>query len=91
MEEKKKNIHSHFGDIKINLPPHKRKVVLAGNPNVGKSVFFNALTGLYVDVSNYPGTTLEFSYGKYNDDLIIDTLECMEYLPLMMKRRLPGM
>jgi ferrous iron transport protein B len=91
VEEKKKNIHSHFGDIKINLPPHKRKVVLAGNPNVGKSVFFNALTGLYVDVSNYPGTTLEFSYGKYNDDLIIDTLECMEYLPLMMKRRLPGM
>ncbi len=73
MEEKKKNIHSHFGDIKINLPPHKRKVVLAGNPNVGKSVFFNALTGLYVDVSNYPGTTLDISYGKYNEDLIIDT------------------
>jgi ferrous iron transport protein B len=73
LEEKKKNIHSHFGDIKINLPPHQRKVVLAGNPNVGKSVFFNALTGLYVDVSNYPGTTLDISYGKYNEDLIIDT------------------
>lgn len=73
MEEQKKSIHSHFSEIKINLPPHKRKVVLAGNPNVGKSVFFNALTGLYVDVSNYPGTTIDISYGKFNEDLIIDT------------------
>ncbi len=73
MDKEKKNIHSHFGEIKINLPPHERKVVLAGNPNVGKSVFFNALTGLYVDVSNYPGTTIDISYGKYNEDLILDT------------------
>jgi ferrous iron transport protein B len=46
---------------------------LAGNPNVGKSVFFNALTGLYVDVSNYPGTTLEISHGRYGKDAVIDT------------------
>ncbi len=38
-------------------------VVLVGNPNVGKSVIFGALTGTYVTVSNYPGTTVEVSEG----------------------------
>ena len=42
------------------LPP---KVVLVGNPNVGKSVVFNALTGAYTSVSNYPGTSVEVSRG----------------------------
>jgi len=40
-----------------------RKVVLIGNPNVGKSVIFNYLTGKYVTVSNYPGTTVEIATG----------------------------
>lgn len=35
-----------------------------GSPNVGKSVIFNALTGRYVTVSNYPGTTVEVSRGR---------------------------
>ncbi|MFN3428899.1 MAG: ferrous iron transport protein B [Candidatus Sericytochromatia bacterium] len=51
----------------------ERKLVLAGNPNVGKSVFFNFLTGLYVDVSNYPGTTIDISRGKADGYLIMDT------------------
>jgi ferrous iron transport protein B len=38
-------------------------VVLAGNPNVGKSVVFNALTGQYVTVSNLPGTTVDVARG----------------------------
>lgn len=38
-------------------------VILVGNPNVGKSVIFNALTGSYVTVSNYPGTTVDISKG----------------------------
>ncbi len=38
-------------------------IVLVGNPNVGKSVIFNALTGSYVTVSNYPGTTVDISKG----------------------------
>jgi ferrous iron transport protein B len=41
----------------------KPKVVLVGNPNVGKSVMFNNLTGAYVTVSNYPGTTVEVARG----------------------------
>jgi len=41
----------------------REKVILIGNPNVGKSVIFNYLTGKYVTVSNYPGTTVEVSIG----------------------------
>lgn len=41
----------------------REKVILIGNPNVGKSVIFNYLTGKYVTVSNYPGTTVEVSTG----------------------------
>ncbi|MBW8035283.1 MAG: ferrous iron transport protein B [Planctomycetes bacterium] len=40
-----------------------RKVLLVGSPNVGKSMLFNRLTGRYVIVSNYPGTTVELSKG----------------------------
>jgi ferrous iron transport protein B len=50
-----------------------QKIVLAGNPNVGKSVIFNALTGLSADVSNYPGTTIDIARGKLGTDDIIDT------------------
>lgn len=42
----------------------KRKIILIGNPNVGKSVIFALLTGKYVTVSNYPGTTVEVIYGR---------------------------
>ena len=65
--------HCHTASMKIELPEHGRKIVLAGNPNVGKSVFFNELTGVYVDVSNYPGTTIDISYSKVGEDLVIDT------------------
>lgn len=63
----------HELGIDLDIPSEAAKIVLAGNPNVGKSVFFNALTGIYVDVSNYPGTTLEISHGRYGKDVIIDT------------------
>ena len=42
----------------------KHGVVLVGSPNVGKSVLFGALTGTYVTVSNYPGTTVEVTRGR---------------------------
>jgi ferrous iron transport protein B len=54
-------------------PAAARTVVLAGNPNVGKSVVFAALTGTYVDVSNFPGTTVEIFRGRRGELEIIDT------------------
>lgn len=51
----------------------EKSIVLAGNPNVGKSVFFHYLSNVYVDVSNYPGTTIEISSARVNDFLIQDT------------------
>ncbi|MBO8126310.1 MAG: ferrous iron transport protein B [Firmicutes bacterium] len=53
-----------------------RQLVLVGNPNVGKSVIFNALTGAYVTVSNYPGTTVEVSHGHLNlDGMVFDVVD----------------
>ena len=40
-----------------------KRIVLMGNPNVGKSVVFSRLTGAEVIASNYPGTTVDFSKG----------------------------
>lgn len=50
-----------------------KRLVLVGNPNVGKSVVFNYLTGSYVDVSNFPGTTVDVSQGKYKNYIVLDT------------------
>ncbi len=44
--------------------PARKRALLVGSPNVGKSVLFGALTGRYVTVSNYPGTTVEITRGK---------------------------
>lgn len=50
-----------------------QKIVLAGNPNVGKSAVFHALTGVYVEVSNYPGTTVDISSGRMGNAVVFDT------------------
>ena len=42
-----------------------RKIVLAGNPNCGKSSLFNQLTGLKQKITNVPGTTIENKEGTY--------------------------
>jgi ferrous iron transport protein B len=51
-------------------------LLLVGNPNVGKSALFNALTGGRAAVSNYPGTTVEIARGRVAADPtreVIDT------------------
>jgi ferrous iron transport protein B len=60
-------------------------VVLVGNPNVGKSALFGALTGRYATVSNYPGTTVEITRGSamlgHRHALIVDTPGAASFLP----------
>src|ERR1043166_5281354 len=65
--------HKHAGGGFAPQETGRIKVALVGNPNVGKSLFFNYLSGMYVDVSNYPGTTIEFTSGRYKDYEIVDT------------------
>ena len=50
-------------DMPEGLDPEHRKIVLMGNPNVGKSVVFSRLTGAKVITSNYAGTTVDFCQG----------------------------
>lgn len=63
-----------------------RRIYLIGNPNVGKSVIFGVLTGRYVTVSNYPGTTVEVTEGSLTsagvDYRVIDTPGINDLLPM---------
>ncbi len=43
-------------------------IVLAGNPNSGKTTLFNELTGARQHVGNYPGVTVEKKQGTYLGD-----------------------
>ena len=45
--------------------PEQLTVVVAGNPNAGKTSLFNALTGLRQKVANYPGVTVESKTGEW--------------------------
>jgi ferrous iron transport protein B len=60
-------------------------LVLVGNPNVGKSVLFSRLTGKYVTVSNYPGTTVEIARGNADIEgesvVVLDTPGVNEFAP----------
>ncbi|MBD3220213.1 ferrous iron transport protein B [bacterium] len=47
--------------------PRPLRVVLAGNPNSGKTSLFNALTGARQKVGNYPGVTVEKRDGRWRD------------------------
>jgi len=68
-----------------------RKIGIVGSPNVGKSVVFNRLTGAYVTVSNYPGTTVNMSRGKAviegEEFEVVDTPGMYSLLPITEEER----
>lgn len=70
----------------VAVDPGLARIVLVGNPNVGKSAIFGALTGTYVCVSNYPGTTVEVCHGNAvlnrRKMLIIDTPGANSLVPM---------
>jgi len=61
--EIKTNPSEHSVEPQATTDPPVKRILLVGSPNVGKSMLFNKLTGRYVTVSNYPGTTIELSRG----------------------------
>ncbi len=76
-------MHQH-GSALLDLGSKERQIILVGNPNVGKSVVFSCLTGKYVTVSNYPGTTVEVSHGLADFDrswAVIDTPGANSLIP----------
>jgi ferrous iron transport protein B len=82
------NCHSGPQEHITGLP----LIAIVGSPNVGKSVLFNTLTGIYATVSNYPGTTVEVTRGKGRlsgvEAGVMDTRGCV--LPITEETRRPA-
>lgn len=79
-------MHMHHRHRHGQREGYYERIALVGNPNVGKSVIFGLLTGKYVTVSNYPGTTVEISYGNISLNskrfVLIDTPGTNSLIPM---------
>jgi len=88
---KKKSTNQYHGLTNKDIEG-LQKIVIVGNPNVGKSLVFNKLTGAYVAVSNYPGTTVTIDRGKCKldgkDFSIIDSPGMYSLLPITEEERI---
>jgi ferrous iron transport protein B len=56
-------MHNVQSDAEVLKKPNK--ILLIGNPNVGKSIFFTELTGIHAISSNYTGTTVTYMEGRF--------------------------
>ena len=81
----------HGSDGEGAVDGAQRRILMVGNPNVGKSALFNRLTGSYVIVSNYPGTTVAVSRGRMRhagqEFSIIDTPGMYSLFPITEEER----
>ena len=65
--------HRHPLESATGADVAEETIVLAGNPNVGKSIVFNELTRMNAEISNYPGTTVELLKGSFGGRAVFDT------------------
>lgn len=84
--------YGHGHESRSDSTDSGKNLAIVGNPNVGKSVIFNNLTGAYVTVSNYPGTTVGISRGKgkIGDKTVevVDTPGMYSLLPITEEERI---
>ncbi len=81
----------HGGGSRGEAGEAELKVALVGAPNVGKSSLFNRLTGAYVTVSNYPGTSVgvDRGHGRFGGRVVevVDTPGLYSLMPTTEEER----
>ncbi|MDP4118597.1 MAG: ferrous iron transporter B [Bacillota bacterium] len=69
-----------------------KNIVLAGNPNCGKTMLFNRLTGGHMRVANFPGITVEKKEGRmlFGDGVVTDLPGTYSMNPLSAEEAVTG-